>query len=53
MNEREKKRAYNERVLQIDSVILAPLFFQFMEVWRGNVVPFIQDYLIYLIYQNR
>ena len=59
MNEQEKKRAYNERLLQIEHGTFAPLFFfQFMEVWGGgNAVRFIQDYPIYcqrnVIYQNR
>ena len=55
MKELEKKRAYNERVSQIDMVCLYHWFFQFIEVWGGN--EFIHDYLIYcqrnMIYQNR
>ena len=40
MNEREKKRAYNERVLQIDSVILAPLFFSIYGSMEGECSTF-------------
>ena len=57
INEQEKERACNERVLQIEHGTFTPLFFQFMEVWGGNAVRFIQDYPIYcqrsVIYQNR
>ena len=57
MNEQKKKRADNERVLQIDHGTFTPLIFQFMEVLGGNAIRFIQDYLIYcqrnVIYQNR
>ena len=57
MNEQEKKRVYNERVLQIESSTITILVFQFMEVWGGNAVRFFQDYPIYcqinVIYQNR
>ena len=58
MNEQDKKRTYNERFLQNDyGTFTPPVFFQFVEVWRGNAVHFIQDYPIYcrrnVIYQNR
>ena len=58
MNEQEKKRAYSERVLQIEHGTFTSLFFfQFMEVWGGNAVRFIQDYPIFfqrnVIYQNQ
>ena len=47
MNEQEKKRAHNEKVLQIEHGTFTPLFFSIMEVWGGNAVRFIQDYPIY------
>ena len=47
MNEQKKKRAYNDRVLQIEHGIFTPLLFSIIEVWGGNAVRFIQDYLIY------
>ena len=58
MNEQEKKRAYSERVLQIEHGTFTLLFFfQFMEVWGGNAVRFIPDYPIFfqrnVIYQNQ
>ena len=59
MNEEEKKRAYNERVLQIEHGTFTPLIFSiYGSMGREcSYVRFIQDYPIYfhrnVIYRNQ
>ena len=57
MTEQERKRAYKERVLQIEHGTFAPFVFSIYEVWGGNAIRFIQHNPIYyqrnVIYQNR
>ena len=57
INEQEKKRVYNEKVLQIEHGTFAPFVFSVYGSMGREAVHFIQDYPIYcqrnVIYQNR
>ena len=48
MNENEKKRAYNERVLQVDHGTLRHWFSPFSEVLVEKTASFTPEYKIYI-----
>ena len=59
MNEQEQKRAYNERVLQIEHITFTPLFFFvffvffFLNLWKyGEGMPYVLFKIIRFIFRE-